>query len=76
MLDLVSLAVDAVTVAFRTGLVVVEAANRVSAVDESDQNWSIILPDPMMVDHVREFCEQRVSYLLYSLVNMAFIYLP
>ena len=71
MLDFVSLAVDAVTVAFRTGLVVTEAANRVSAVHESDQNWSIILPDAAAVDFVRKFCEQSVSYLIHVLVRIA-----
>lgn len=62
MHDLVSLAIDAVTVAFRTGLVVIEAANRVSAVQESDQSWSMILPDTAAVDIVRDFCEQSVGY--------------
>jgi hypothetical protein len=71
MLDFVSLAVDTVTVAFRTGLVVTEAANRVSAVHESDQNWSIILQDTATVDFVRKFCKQSISYLIHALVRIA-----
>ncbi|KAF1952593.1 ketoacyl-synt-domain-containing protein [Byssothecium circinans] len=58
--DLIPLAVDAVTAAFRIGMVVVEAANRISPLQHSDQKWSVILPEAASAQGVRKFCEQSM----------------
>ncbi|KAI1378966.1 ketoacyl-synt-domain-containing protein [Hypoxylon crocopeplum] len=54
-LELVPVAVDAVIVAFRTGMHVTDMAQRLQS---SDQSWSIIVPGLASVDAVRRFCEQ------------------
>ncbi|OCK75289.1 ketoacyl-synt-domain-containing protein [Lepidopterella palustris CBS 459.81] len=59
-LDLVPLAVDAVTVAFRTGIQVTDVAQRVAPLHESDQSWSIIVPGSTSFEAVHKFCEQTI----------------
>ncbi|OBT51641.1 Type I Iterative Polyketide synthase (PKS) [Pseudogymnoascus sp. 24MN13] len=60
ILDLVPKAVSAVTIAFRTGVCVSDAANRVAPVlhDNSDQSWSIIVSGSTSFEAVHKFCEQ------------------
>lgn len=62
-LDLVPLAVDAVTVAFRIGMHVTDAARRVAQLNDSDESWSIIVPGTASFEAVDKFCEQTVSTL-------------
>lgn len=58
LLDFSTLAVQAVTVAFRTGVVVNNAVKSLSTTESSDQSWSMIVPDAATAAHVRSFCEQ------------------
>ncbi|KAH8672377.1 hypothetical protein BGZ61DRAFT_537012 [Ilyonectria robusta] len=58
ILDLVPLAVDAVTVAFRIGMHVTDAAKRVAQSNDSDESWSIIVPGTASFEAVDKFCEQ------------------
>jgi len=57
------MAVDAVTVAFRTGMCVTDVANRVAPFlhNDSDQSWSIIVPGSTSFEAVHKFCDQTVS---------------
>ncbi|KAF7551423.1 hypothetical protein G7Z17_g5015 [Cylindrodendrum hubeiense] len=57
-LDLVPLAVDAVTVAFRIGMHVTDAAKRVAHSHDSDECWSIIVPGTSSFEAVDKFCRQ------------------
>lgn len=68
VLELLPMAVDAVTVAFRTGMRVVDVAQRIETSDASDQSWSIIVPGLASAEAVHRLCEQSVrtlSYVLY-----------
>ncbi|KAF2637343.1 ketoacyl-synt-domain-containing protein [Massarina eburnea CBS 473.64] len=58
VLHLLSLAVDAVVVAFRIGMVVTDAASRISPLNGSTQKWSVIIPGAASVEQVRKFCDQ------------------
>lgn len=60
-LNLVPLAVDAVTVAFRTGLHVSDAARRISSVEDSAQSWSVVIPGASSANAIQKFCAQTVS---------------
>ncbi|KAI1506778.1 ketoacyl-synt-domain-containing protein, partial [Biscogniauxia marginata] len=57
-LDLVPVAVDAVTLAFRTGMHVTDMSQRLQPSNSSEQSWSIIVPGLASADGVRRFCEQ------------------
>ena len=59
-LDLVPLAVDAVVVAFRTGVRVTDVAHQIAGSEESRQSWSIIIPGSSSSDAVNQFCAQSV----------------
>ncbi len=64
------MAVDAVTVAFRTGMCVTEVANRVAPLvqHDPDQSWSIIVPGLASIEAMQKFCDQTVStYSSYDL---------
>ena len=68
VLELLPLAVDAVTVAFRTGMQVVDVAQRIGPSDAPDQSWSIIIPGLASAEVVHRLREQSVrtlSYVLY-----------
>ncbi|KAI9654283.1 MAG: Type I Iterative PKS [Alyxoria varia] len=56
--ELVPMAVDAVTVAFRIGLVVTSTAQRFEPSDVLDQSWSLIVPGHVSIEAVHEFCDQ------------------
>ncbi|KAH8585531.1 hypothetical protein B0O99DRAFT_154018 [Bisporella sp. PMI_857] len=56
-LELIPLAIDAVVVAFRTGLRVTDAARRV---EPSDKTWSIIVPSLECIEVVHKFCEETI----------------
>ncbi|KAM4057347.1 starter unit:ACP transacylase in aflatoxin biosynthesis domain-containing protein [Hirsutella rhossiliensis] len=58
LLELVPMAVDAVTVAFRIGMQVADVAQRVSPSHDADQSWSIIVPGAASSEAVSKFCEQ------------------
>lgn len=59
-LELVPLALDAVTVAFRVGMHVTDMAQRLQPSDSSDQSWSIIVPGLASVEAVHKFGEETV----------------
>ena len=59
-LELVPMAVDAVTVAFRTGMHVMDVAQRLEPWAASDQSWSILIPGLASAEVVHRFCEQTV----------------
>ncbi|GAB1312815.1 fusarubin cluster-polyketide synthase [Madurella fahalii] len=59
-LDLVPKAVNAVIVAFRTGMRVADVATRVASASESNQNWSIIVPGSKAYESVDKFNEQTI----------------
>ncbi|KAI0003486.1 ketoacyl-synt-domain-containing protein [Xylariaceae sp. FL0662B] len=59
-LELVPAAVDAVVVAFRTGIRVTDMAQRLQPSDSSDQSWAIIVPGLASADAVRRFCEHTI----------------
>ncbi|KUI53252.1 Conidial yellow pigment biosynthesis polyketide synthase [Cytospora mali] len=61
-LDLLPLAVDAVVVAFRTGLRVDDVIKRVSPSHgpNDEQSWSIIVPGRTATDAVDKFCEETM----------------
>lgn len=61
-LDLVHNAVEAVTVAFRTGVCVTDVANQVTGMGQAEESWSIIVPGPKSSWLVERFCERTVSY--------------
>ncbi len=68
VLELVPMAVDAVAVAFRTGMHVIDVAQRIESSDASDQSWSIIVAGLASAEAVHRLCEQSVrtsSYVLY-----------
>ncbi|KAH7120580.1 hypothetical protein EDB81DRAFT_914248 [Dactylonectria macrodidyma] len=58
MLDLIPRAVDAVTVAFRIGMHVTDAAKRVALAQNLDESWSIIVPGTASYEAVDKFCEE------------------
>ncbi|RFU77122.1 conidial yellow pigment biosynthesis polyketide synthase [Trichoderma arundinaceum] len=55
VMDLVPLAVDAVVVAFHTGVRVAELPKRIAPFGETDQGWSISIPDIAAVEAVELF---------------------
>ncbi|KFY66032.1 hypothetical protein V497_01138 [Pseudogymnoascus sp. VKM F-4516 (FW-969)] len=57
ILDLVPLSVDAVTAAFRTGMLVADMATRVSPGKVGD-SWSIIVSGSTSTEALNKFCEQ------------------
>ena len=61
-LELIPLAVCAVTVAFKTGVYATEAAQRIAPSDSSDRSWSMIVAGLAAGEAaVNSFCEQTVS---------------
>ena len=60
VLELVPMAVDAVAVAFRTGMHVMDVAQRIEPSDASDQSWSIIISGSASAEAVQILCEQSV----------------
>ena len=68
VLELVPIAVDAVAVAFRTGMHVIDVAQRIEPSDASDESWSTIIAGLASAEAVHRLCEQSVrtpSYVLY-----------
>ncbi|KAJ5952040.1 Acyl transferase/acyl hydrolase/lysophospholipase [Penicillium vulpinum] len=58
VVDLVPLAINAVVVAFKTGVLVNEVAHRVASSEESDQSWSVVIPGSKSPEAIHEFCAQ------------------
>ena len=54
------MAIDAVLVAFRTGIRVADVAQRV---EPSNESWSLIVPGLASAEAVHRFCEQTVRIL-------------
>lgn len=68
VLELVPMAVDAVTVAFRTGVHVMDVAQRIEPSEASDRSWSLIIPGAASAEAVNRLREESVrttSYILY-----------
>lgn len=67
-LELLLMALDAVTVAFRTGTYVMDVAQRIEPSDAINQSWLMIIPGAAFIEAVQRHCEQSVrtiSYILY-----------
>lgn len=63
------MAVEAVTVAFRTGMLVADIAQRVEASNASDGSWSMIVPGLSSAEAVQRACEEsvrRMQFLSYK----------
>jgi iterative type I PKS product template protein len=58
--DLVPLAVEAVIAAFRTGIVVTDAAKRVAPWSDENQSWSLLVPGSASTEAVEKFREETV----------------
>ncbi|KAF2853068.1 ketoacyl-synt-domain-containing protein [Plenodomus tracheiphilus IPT5] len=54
-LDLIPLAVDAIAVAFRVGLLVESCARQLVQPDKNDQSWSVIVPRSKVVEAIDQF---------------------
>ncbi|KAL8639261.1 MAG: hypothetical protein Q9228_003690 [Teloschistes exilis] len=63
-LDLVPLGIEALIVAFRTGVHVSAAANRIEPLQDSDQIWSIVVAGPAAAQAVEAFREQSTLPLI------------
>lgn len=61
VIDLVPLAVNAVRVAFRTGVRVKDVAHRVNPSNEPKQSWSAIIPGSSSAEAINHFCKTTVS---------------
>lgn len=61
--DLVPLGVAAVIAAFRTGLLVTDAAKRIAPWSDDSQSWSIIVPGTASIEAVQKFGADVVSIL-------------
>ena len=59
--DLVPLGVEAVIIAFKTGVHVSEVAQRIEPLQDSDQSWSIVVAGLAAAGVVEKFREQSVS---------------
>lgn len=76
-LELIPIAVDAVIVAFRTGMYVTDVAQRVESSDASNQSWSVIVPGLASIEAVHKFNEQtvrtphRISHISQFLLSVA-----
>lgn len=62
-MDLVPLGVEAVIAAFRTGMVVTDAAKRIAPWGEDSQSWSMIVPGTASIEAVEQFGADVVSAL-------------
>ena len=60
LLELIPIAVDAVIIAFRTGMLVMDVAQRVEPLDASDRSWSIIVAGAASAEAIPRLCEQTV----------------
>ena len=59
-LDLVPLGVEAVIVAFKTGVHVSDVAQRIEPLQGSDESWSIVVAGSAAAGIVEKFCEHSV----------------
>lgn len=60
-LDLVPLGVEAIIIAFRTGVHVSDTAQRIEPSQDLDQSWSMIVGGTEAARMVEIFCEQTVG---------------
>ena len=54
------MAVDAVTIAFRTGMLVTDVAQRVEPSNDLDRSWSVIVAGSASAEVISRLCEQIV----------------
>ncbi|MCJ1436265.1 fusarubin cluster-polyketide synthase [Xylographa pallens] len=59
-LELVPMAVEAVLVAFKTGMHVTNVGKRIEPLQDSDHSWSMLVPGSASSEAVRVFCESSV----------------
>ena len=65
ILELIPMAIDAVTVAFRTGMLVTDVAQRIEPSDGSDPSWSTIVSGVNSAKATARLCEQvRSNHLI------------
>ena len=60
VLELLPMAVQAVTVAFRTGMHVTDVAQRIEPSGALYQSWSIIVPGSASAEAMHRLCEESV----------------
>ena len=66
MSELVSSSLDAIVVAFRTGICVTDIAQRIEPSSTPDQTWSIIVGGLASTNAVDKFCDETVrTHFLY-----------
>lgn len=65
-LELIPMAVEAITTAFRVGMRVADVAQRLDTSEASERSWSMIVPGLASAEAVHAFCEQTVRVSLSS----------
>lgn len=60
------MAVYSVIAAFRTGMLVTDVAKRVDQSQDLDQSWALLVPGSKSAAAVEKFCEESVSFPIYS----------
>ena len=60
-LDLVPLGVQAIIVAFKTGVHVSDVAQRIEPLRDSDESWAMVVAGSAAAGIVESFCAQSVS---------------
>jgi hypothetical protein len=68
----VPIAVDAVVVAFRTGMRVADMAQRLDPSDSLDQSWSFVVPGASSAEAVEKYRDSTVSFLPQVLLWLGF----
>lgn len=75
ILDLVPLGLDAITAAFRIGLLVADCARRLTSADESEQSWCIFVPSLTEARVVEQFCAETVRFAYQTCGNCELTYI-
>ena len=60
-LDLITLGVEAVVVAFKIGVHVSDVAQRIEPLQDPNESWSMVVAGSAAAGVVETFCEQSVS---------------
>ena len=60
-LDLIPLGIEAIIIAFKTGLHVSDVAQRIEPPQDFDRSWSMVVTGSAVAGVVKTFCEQSVS---------------
>lgn len=72
-LELVPIAVDAVVVAFRTGMRVADMAQRLEPSDSLDQSWSFVVPGSASAEVVDAYAKNTVSHIPKCVIVVALV---